>query len=479
MVRPPTILLIDDDPEVARLLDRALADIDPSLRLEIAVSAREGETMIAERSASCVLLDYRLPDATGLDCLRRLRRVSPTLPIIMLTGSDSTAVAVEAMKLGAMDYVVKHGRYLRLVSAKVREALGHGVLARVAQRSNENSNERAAEGLTKSGGLFDGIVGGSRALCEALELVERAAPSMVPVLLEGESGAGKELFARAIHTRSTRRRGIFLAQNCAALPEALLESELFGHVRGAFTGADRDHRGLFEAASGGTLFLDEVSETTLAIQAKLLRVLQEREVRPLGSNTARPVDVRIVSAANIDLAGAVRDGRFRQDLYYRLRVFPIRVPPLRERADDVPRLVAHFLATFAAEESTAVPTIAPDALQALVSYGWPGNVRELQNEVHRLILCAEPGEPIALDALSPAIIAARDIRGEPDRPLKAIVQDIEVATIFERLREHGYNREDTARSLGITREALWAKMRKLGLEVGRHGPGDAEDEGEA
>ncbi len=474
MPAPPTVLLIDDDPDLVRPLDRALAEVDPSFVLEVAATVREGEAAIAERPVACVLLDYRLPDASGLDFLRRLKHVAPHVPVVMLTASDSTEVAVEAMKLGARDYVVKVGRYPRMAARKVREVLGKDVLARAARRA-ESPPPDAGDRTRGEPSRIDGIVGDSVLLAEAVALVRRAARSSIPVLLEGESGVGKELFARAIHAESPRRDRRFVAQNCAALQDALLESELFGHVKGAFTGADRDRAGLFEAATGGTIFLDEVSEASPAIQAKLLRVLQEREIRPLGATAARTVDVRLVSAANVDLAAAVRDGRFRQDLYYRMRVFPIRVPPLRERSGDVSLLVRHFVATFAAQENVPPPDVTPEALQAFERYAWPGNVRELENEIHRLVLCVDPGSPIGVDALSPTILAARGVESDPERPLKSIVEDIELATIVERLREHGYNREATAKSLGLTREALWKKMRKLGLEVSRRGPdGDEE-----
>jgi DNA-binding NtrC family response regulator len=480
MARQPTIVLIDDDREIGRLLERALRDEDPSFRLECFEIAGDGERGVAELAPECVLLDYRLPDGSGLDCLRRLRRSAPEVPVVMLTGADSVDLAVEAMKLGAVDYVVKHGRYLRTVAVKVREAVGRRQLSRVATlhvAPIATGDQTNAAGAPRA--AFGGIVGASPALQQAVTLVGRAARSTVPVLLEGESGAGKELFAHAVHEQSARSRGPFLAQNCAALPEALLESELFGHVRGAFTGADRDRRGLFEAATGGTLFLDEVSETSVTIQAKLLRVLQEGEVRPLGSTAPRRVDVRIVSAANVDLTAAVRDGRFRQDLYYRLRVFPVRVPPLREREGDVALLVRHFVELYSSQENLPIPELLPEVHEALRRYAWPGNVRELQNEVHRLVLCAEPGRPIEVADLSPPIAATLVAQRDDDRPLKAVVRDIEVAMIVERLRENGNNREATARSLGITREALWAKMRKLGLEVGRRrGPAEGETEEE-
>src|SRR5581483_2193998 len=254
MARTPTILLVDDDPEVGRLLGRALRDQDPTFVLECFETARDGERAIAEEPPDCIVLDYRLPDDSGIDCLRRVRRSRPDVPVVMLTGADSAEIAVEAMKLGASDYVVKHGRYLKTVVAKVREALGRRHLARARWRDEADAGPReAAPSSEPTAGepSLAGILGESPVLRAALRLAERAARSNVPVLLQGESGTGKELFARAVHDRSARARAAFLAQNCAALPEALLEGELFGHVRGAFTGADRDRRGLFEAASGG------------------------------------------------------------------------------------------------------------------------------------------------------------------------------------------------------------------------------------
>jgi transcriptional regulator with PAS, ATPase and Fis domain len=295
------------------------------------------------------------------------------------------------------------------------------------------------------------------------------------VLIEGETGTGKELFARAIHYHGARARRPFLAQNCAALPESLVESELFGHARGAFTGAERAQRGLFEAADGGTLFLDEVGEASPAIQAKLLRVLQDGEVRPVGSDAARRVDVRVIAATNCDLAQAVRAGRFRRDLYYRLRVFPIRLPPLRERRQDVRLLALQLLRRFAAEAEKRIPGFEPSALRLLERYPWPGNVRELENEIQRVVLCAEPGERITPDLLASWIAeGAPPAAADGARPLKEIVREVEAATIRARLREHGYHRAATARSLGITRESLWAKLRQLGFVLPRRRAGDDE-----
>jgi DNA-binding NtrC family response regulator len=471
------ILLIEDSADTARLLAGALS-AGEGFEVKVVHSARDGVRHLAEQRVDCVLLDYRLPDADGLECLRKIRQGHPDVPVIVITGAGSEEVAVEAMKLGASDYLVKHGKYLVTVPVVVHEALGRRELERTAERyrSALRSSRREVTRLRRElrdRYRLDGIIGESAAIEQALFLAERAAQTRLTVLLEGETGTGKELIARAVHYHGPRARGPFLAQNCAALPEGLLESELFGHVRGAFTGAERARRGLFEEASGGTLFLDEVSEASPAIQAKLLRVLQDGEVRPLGANEGRKVDVRVIAASNRDLGEAAREGRFRADLYYRLRVFPIRLPPLRERRGDIRLLAVHLLERLSSQEGKRLRGFDARALRLLERYPWPGNVRELENEIHRLVLCAEPGERVTPDLLASWVVdGAPPVAGDGMRPLKEIVREVELATIRARLREHGNHREATARSLGMTRESLWAKLRQLGFVVPRRGSGD-------
>jgi DNA-binding NtrC family response regulator len=304
-------------------------------------------------------------------------------------------------------------------------------------------------------------------------LGERAAKSSIPILITGESGVGKEVIARAVHGSSERAGKPFVAVNCATLSETLLQSELFGHARSAFTGADRARPGLFVEADGGTLFLDEVGEMSPAMQAVLLRVLQDGIVRPVGGSTERRVDARVIAATNRDLDEAVHRGAFRSDLLYRLRGFTIRLPALRERREDVPALVQHFLERWAASEGVPVSRLAPRTLACLTAYGWPGNVRELEHEIHRLVLCADGTQAIAPDLLPPEILGAAADDGE--RPLREIVREVEAATIESRLRRYRYHRGATARSLGVTREWLWAKMRKLGL-IARDPAGGSDDE---
>jgi transcriptional regulator with GAF, ATPase, and Fis domain len=313
---------------------------------------------------------------------------------------------------------------------------------------------------------FDNIIGESPAMKAVLGQLERVIDTRATVCIEGETGTGKELVASAVHNQSGRRDKMFVAQNCAAMPENLLESELFGHKRGAFTSADSDKKGLFEIADGGTLFLDEMGEMPVALQAKLLRVLQEGVIRPVGSTTEKQVDVRIICATNRDLAAEVEAGRFRQDLFYRLMVFPIKLPPLRDRREDIPLLAAHFLARYAAEYRVELPGFTRDALDALTSYNWPGNIRELENEIQRLVIQAESGHWIETTDLSPRL---RKVEGTVARiapkqgTLKEMMDQVERWLITEALREHGNNKTRTAVTLGITREGLHKKLAKFGV----------------
>ncbi len=310
------------------------------------------------------------------------------------------------------------------------------------------------------------IIGDSRAMRELSAQLDRVAITRVTVLIEGETGVGKELIAAAVHYRSRRSDRLFVAQNCAALPENLLESALFGHRRGAFTGAVEDRRGLFDVADGGTLFLDEVTELPLSLQAKLLRALQEGEIRPLGATSVKHVDVRIVAATNRGLEQEVEAGRFREDLYYRLKVFPLRVPSLRERRDDIAPLATHFLARYTREMGKPVGALTQETLEVLTAYNWPGNVRELENEIQRLVIQADENGLVTPDLVSPRVRRVKDEHGPAGTPkgtLREMVEHVEKLFLLQALREHGNNKTAAAKSLGITREGLHKKLRQLGI----------------
>jgi Nif-specific regulatory protein len=298
------------------------------------------------------------------------------------------------------------------------------------------------------------------------EQIRKVVDTRVTVLIEGETGTGKELIASAVHYWSARRDRLFVAQNCAALPESLLESELFGHKRGAFTGATEEKKGLFEIADGGTLFLDEIGEMPLSLQAKLLRALQEGEIRPVGGTSTKRVDVRIVAATNRDLEKEVAEGRFREDLFYRLRVFPIRIPPLRERREDVPLLAEHFLSRYRAEFGKPIAGFSQQAMEVMQAYKWPGNVRELENEVQRLVIQLDPGEFVQPEDLAPRIRQVDNLVGriQPTKgTLREMMDQVEKCLLLESLREHDNNKTAAARALGITREGLHKKLKAFGI----------------
>ncbi len=366
--------------------------------------------------------------------------------------------------------VLARGASLAVANAR----LIHRLSLAEEQLRKENQFLRGRE-RSRAGGLS--IIGQSRRIAQVLEQLSKVVDTRVTVLIEGETGVGKELFASAIHHRSSRRDKLFVAQNCAAFPENLLESELFGHKRGAFTGASDDKKGLFEVADGGTLFLDEVGEMPLSLQAKLLRVLQDGEIRPIGASAARRVNVRIVAATNRTLEKEVAEGRFREDLYYRLKVFPLRVPPLRERREDVPLLAAHFVERYARELGRAITGFTPPALELLSAYAWPGNVRELENEVQRAMIHADDEPLITPELLSPRLRKHEPgaslpppAAGPPDASddaeggtLREMMDRVEIRILQRALAAHGNNKTATAKALGITREGLHKKLKSLGI----------------
>jgi two-component system response regulator HydG len=401
-----------------------------------------------------VLTDLRMPDVDGLEVLRAVRAHAPDTQVIVMTAYGTIDSAVEAMRRGALDYVSKPFKEDELLLRVARA---------VEQRRLRGHIHLLADDFRRRYGL-EHIVGSSPAIRDVLERVQRVAPTDATVLLTGESGTGKELVARALHASSRRSSGPFVPVNCAAISETLLESELFGHARGAFTGAIRARRGLFEEAHGGTLFIDEIGETTPGFQAKLLRALQDGEIRRVGESAAVQVDVRVVAATNQDLRRAIAERRFREDLFYRLAVVPIRIPPLRDRRGDVPLLAAHFLRR-TAPAGTPPRTLAPDAVAKLVAHRWPGNVRELENVIAQAAALAPNPELRAADlhVESHAAPAALD----DARTLAAAVEDAERATIEAALARNAGDLPGVARELGVSATTLWRKMKRLGL--GAHG----------
>ena len=448
------ILIVDDDEALRESLQMVLSA--EGYEAVCAADAAAALLQLETSTPELVLCDVRMPGMDGLELLPQLVRRLPDATVILMSAYGTAELAIEAMKRGAYDYLAKPFApsevLLTLRKARERERL-------------RRANQLLRREVERSSGEHP-IVAASEPMIEVLEVMERAAGFKATVLLTGESGTGKEVLARAIHAQSPRRSEAFVAVNCAAIPEALLESELFGHAKGAFTGADRARRGLFLEADGGTLFLDEVGELPTALQAKLLRVLQEEEVRPLGDSKSRSVDVRVLAATARHLEAEVAAGRFREDLFYRLNVVRLAVPPLRERPKDIPLLVDHFLARFRDTLGKPVRGVSDEALERLVAYRWPGNVRELENVIERAIILAN-ADRIGLAELPQNVAVPQP--GAPaagrasDFSLRRARRMVEVDVIQRALRATGGNRTHAARLLEISHRALLYKIKEYGI----------------
>jgi two-component system response regulator AtoC len=447
------ILIVDDDDSLRESLEMVLAA--EGYEVHAAADAAEALATLERASVEVVLCDVRMPGMDGMELLPQLVRRLPGSTIVMMSAFGTEDLAVEALSRGAYDYLAKPFQpsevLLTLRKAEERERL-------------RRANDLLRRDVARSVGDRP-IVAASEPMIDALELVERAAEFKATVLLTGESGTGKEVLARAIHAQSERRGEPFVAVNCGAIPENLIESELFGHVKGAFTGADRAQRGLFVEADGGTVFLDEIGELPVALQVKLLRVLQEEEVRPLGEPKSRQVDVRVVAATARDLETEVAEGRFREDLFYRLNVLRIHVPPLRERRKDIPLLVDHFLAHFASSLGKPLSGISDDALDRLVAFHWPGNVRELENVLERAVILSR-GDRIVVGDLPGNVVSPELAPGDAapgDLSLRRARKALEADLIRRALQATDGNRTHAAKLLEISHRSLLYKIKEYGL----------------
>jgi len=447
--RKGTVLIVDDD-GAHRLMLRTLLK-----RWGYAAEeADDGETAVEavrKKAFDLVLMDIRMLRMSGLEALERIKDHNPAVAVIVMTAYASVETAVEAVKKGAYDYLQKPLNFEEL-RLKMERAVEH-----VSLREENRALRETLDGRFDPGRL----IGRSPVMIRLLEMVSQVAPSEATVLITGESGTGKELIAEAIHTNSPRRKGPFVRINCAAITESLLESELFGHEKGAFTGADRRKEGKFLQAQGGTIFLDEISETSLAMQAKLLRVLQERELTRVGGSETLHVDCRVIAATNRDLAGEIAAGRFREDLFYRLNVVTLAVPPLRARREDIPILAQHFLGHFADRNRKAVKGFTPQAMDLLLKHPWPGNVRELMNVVERAVVLSRSAYLDVGDIH--LLTTAGPIPGGDD---VAPLEEVEREAIVRTLKAVGGNKSEAARRLGITRRTLHLKLKRYGLMEG-------------
>ena len=455
------ILIIDDDESLRRVLEYNLAQ--EGYAVLTAASGEQGLEHLRKEGADLVVTDVRMAGMDGLRVMEEVRKLDPSIQVIILTAFGTIEMAVEAMKAGAFHYISKPFNRDEL-KLTIRKALELKAL--------EKENVVLRQAL-KSRNDLENIVAESPGMRQIVEMVRRVAPTETTVLILGESGTGKELVARALHGLSPRGRGPFVAVNCAAIPESLLESELFGHVKGAFTGAIRDRVGKFEAADGGTIFLDEIGEMRLDLQVKILRCLEERVVERVGDNQSIRVDVRVLAATNKDLTKAIQAGEFREELYYRLNVVPLAIPPLRERREDIRALTQHFLKILGAPPRL---TIAPDAFRALETYDWPGNVRELENALERALIF-QRADTLAMADL-PETIRVPRVKESPALPVSLpeaglSLEEVEKGLILRALQKHDWNQSRAARYLGITRHTLLYRMDKHGIErPGSRGPGD-------
>ncbi len=455
--RPPksTVLVVDDDKNICKMIEIQLRK-EKIYTIETASNGEACLKSIRESVPDLVLMDIQMPGIDGIETLKRIRDIEPLIPVVMMSAHGTIEKAVESMKLGAYDFITKPFASDRL-SITVNNAMINSSLKREVDELKRELKDRYQ---------FKNIIGQSGVMQEVFRAMEKVVSSSVTVVIQGESGTGKELIARAIHYHNKKRSNhSFVAVNCSALPESLLESELFGHEKGSFTGATGRRAGKFEQSDGGTIFLDEIALMTPATQSKVLRVLQEREFERVGGNELIKVETRVISATNKNLEEAVKKGEFREDLYYRISVFPIKLPALRERKEDIPLLAAHFLNKYAEQESKEIEAISPDALELLMAYHWPGNVRELENTIERGVVLANPPEIAARDLPTSIRSLGEKKIYESDNKLSSWIEKLEEEALRQALLECEGNISQTAKRLGIGRATIYRKAKKYGLPM--------------
>jgi DNA-binding NtrC family response regulator len=450
--RKKRVLAIDDEPSMTEWL-RILLE-HAGYEVKTALIGTRGEEIFKTWQPDAVVIDMLLPDVDGIELVRKFKQLDPETEVIMITGQGNIPRSVEAVKAGAFDFLEKPVDADRLVD-KIGKA--------IKQKSLLDENEQLKQRLMDRYGLGSSVVGKSKKMQELFDLIESVAASEANILIQGENGTGKELIANAIHHKSKRSKGPFIKINRAAIPKDLIESELFGYKRGAFTGATMDKEGLFEMAEGGSLLLDEIGEMPTYLQTKLLRVLQEREYRPIGSDRIVHVDFRLICATNIDLDTALRDGRLREDLYFRINTITLRVPPLRERTEDIPLLCDFFLDKFRQRYQRHVKTLAPSVYHLLIRNRWPGNVRELENAIERAVLVAKNSEIMTTDlpeSIREEAPGGADFVIPPHRTLA----EIERMAILQTLQRTNWNKQEAAQILGLYRPTLYSKMKKHSIQ---------------
>ncbi|MDZ7330459.1 MAG: sigma-54 dependent transcriptional regulator [candidate division KSB1 bacterium] len=449
------ILAVDDDKSISTLV-KSILSLEKQYEVTTVINGEACLKYIREQLPDLILMDIQMPGIDGIETLKRVKEFDPRIPVVMMSGHGTIERAVRSMKLGAYDFITKPIDRDRLLIT-VKNALMTSSLKREVDELKSELKQKYT---------FKNIIGQSGVMQEVFKAVEKVVDSNVTVLIQGESGTGKELIARAIHYHSkTRANKPFVAVNCTALPESLLESELFGHEKGSFTGAVGRRIGKFEQANTGTIFLDEVGLMSPTTQAKVLRVLQEREFERVGGTELIKVDVRVISATNKDLEEAMKKGEFREDLYYRISVFPIKLPPLRERKEDIPLLAAHFLKKYNEQENKQIEGISPDALELLMAYNWPGNVRELENAIERAVVLASDNEITPKDLPAAVRSLGEKKLYESDNTLSSWIEKLEEEALRQALLENEGNISKTAKKLGIGRATIYRKAKKYGLPI--------------